>query len=84
VTSWKENVQVRDLDAGDRLEMTCKVCGHVHYLTRAMVCSSPEREFLYLDEIEKSATCRARGCRGAVRLAMAPRGDTSAFVGGLA
>lgn len=84
MSTWKENVQVRDLEAGDRLEMTCKACDHVHYLTRALLCSSPEREFLYLDEIEKEATCRARGCRGAVRLAMAPRGDTSAFVGGLA
>lgn len=84
MTSWKENVQVRDLDAKDKLEMTCKSCGHVHYLTRAILCSSPEREFLYLDEIEKEAACRARGCRGTVRLAMTPRGDTSAFVGGLA
>ncbi|WP_230978657.1 hypothetical protein [Ollibium composti] len=84
MSTWKENVQVRDLDARDKLEMTCKSCGHVHYLTRAAICSSPEREFLYLDEVEKEAACRARGCRGAVRLAMAPRGDTSAFVGGLA
>lgn len=83
-TSWKQNVQVRDLDDKDRLEATCRICGHVHYLTRKLICTSPEREFLYLDEVEAAEICRARGCRGSVRLAMAPRGDTSAFVGGLA
>lgn len=82
--SWKRSVQVRDLDTNDRLEMTCKSCGHVHYLTREIICRSAEREFLYLDEIEAEAICRSRGCRGAVRLAMMRRGDTSAFVGGLA
>lgn len=84
MTSWKENVQVRDLDPGQKLEVTCKSCGYVHYLTREMICTSPEREFLYLDEIEATTTCRARGCRGKVRLAMLRKGDTSAFVGGLA
>lgn len=84
MTSWKEHVQVRDLDPAQRLEVTCKNCGHVHYLTREMICVSPEREFLYLDEVERQTMCRARGCRGAVRLAMVRKGDTSAFVGGLA
>lgn len=84
MSSWKENIQARDLDPDQRLEMTCKACGHVHYLTRAMICTSPEREFLYLDEVEREAICRARGCRGAVRLAMTHKGDTSGFVGGLA
>lgn len=84
--TWKQNIQVLDLDPGQRLEMTCRRdgCGHVHYLTREMICTSPEREFLYLDEIERDTVCRARGCRGAVRMAMARKGDTSAFVGGLA
>lgn len=84
MSTWKENVQVRDLDEGQRLEITCKSCGHVHYLTRKLVCTSPEREFLYLDEVERETVCKARGCRGAVRLAMVRNGDTSAFVGGLA
>lgn len=84
MTSWKQNVQVRDLDPGQRIEATCRVCGHVHYLTRALICTSPEREFLYLDEVERETVCRARGCRGAVRLAMVRERDTSAFVGGLA
>ena len=84
MTSWKQNVQVRDLDADQKPEITCKTCRHVHYLTRDIICRSAEREFLYLDEIERETICRARGCSGAVRLAMVRKGDTSAFVGGLA
>lgn len=82
--SWKRNIQVRDLDAGQKLEMTCRTCGHVHYLTKALICTSPEREFLYLDEVEWEGICRARGCRGQVRLAMQSNSATSGFVGGLA
>lgn len=84
MTNWKESLQVRDLDPGQRLEITCRACGHVHYLTRELICVSAEREFLYLDEIERETVCKARGCRGAVRLALVRKGDTSAFVGGLA
>jgi len=84
VSSWKESVQVRDLDPGQRLEIICKSCGHVHYLTREAICVSAEREFLYLDEIERETICKARGCRGTVRLAVIRKRDTSAFVGGLA
>ncbi len=82
--NWKANIQVRDLDADQRLEATCKVCGHVHYLTRATLMNSPEREFLFIDEVEREATCKARGCRGAVRIALVRKGDTSGFVGGMA
>ena len=82
--NWKANLQVRDLDDDQRLEMTCKVCGHVHYLTKRIITKPPEREFLYLDEVERETICRARGCRGAVRLALVRSGETSGFVGGLA
>lgn len=84
MSNWKQNIQVRDLDPSQKLEITCKVCGHVHYLTRAVICASPEREFEYLDEVERTEICKARGCRGTVRLAMPRKGDTSGFVGGLA
>ncbi len=84
MAGWKSQIQVRDLDAGQKLEMTCRTCGHVHYLTKALICTSPEREFLYLDEVEREAVCRARGCRGQVRLAMQSNSATSGFVGGLA
>jgi len=84
VRDWKQNIQARDLETDQRLEMTCKSCGHVHYLTRALICVSAEREFLYLDEVERETICKARGCRSAVRMALMRKGDTSAFVGGMA
>ena len=84
MSGWKSQIQVRDLDERQKLEMTCRVCGHVHYLTRSVICVSPEREFFYLDEIERDAVCKARGCRGSVRLAMPSKSATSGFIGGLA
>lgn len=82
--TWKTVLQVCDLDAKQKLEMSCKACGHVHYLTRELICTSAERKFLYLDEVECEATCKVRGCRGAVRLVILHSRDTSAFIGGLA
>ena len=82
--NWKTELQVRDLEPGQRLEMTCKLCGHVHYLTPALIMCSPEREFLYLDEIEAGTVCKARKCRGKVRMAIIRTGNTSGFVGGMA
>lgn len=82
--NWKTSIQVRDLDSSQKLEATCKVCGHMHYLTRASIICSLEREFLYLDEVEAETVCKARGCHGRVRLAMVHMGGTSGFIGGLA
>lgn len=83
--TWKQQLQVRDLAPNQRLEMTCRICGHVHYLTRDLICVSAEREYLYLDEIENETVCKAYGkCRGPVRMALIQDRGTSAFVGGLA
>ncbi len=83
--NWKAQLQIRDLDQEQRLEATCKECGHVHYITPAQVLlQGIERGFLYVDELEAETICKARGCRGQVRLAMVRSGETSGFVGGLA
>ena len=82
--NWKAELQVRDLEPGQRLEMTCKECGHVHYLTREQILCAPEREFLWLDEVEKESVCKARGCHGRVRMALIRKRAASGFVGGLA
>lgn len=83
--NWKTNLQVLDLDATQRLEVTCKACGHVSYLARQQIIAQlPERAFLYLDELERETMCKARYCRGAVRIALVHKGETSGFVGGMA
>ena len=84
MTSWKDTLQLGDLDPDQRLEMTCKRCGHVHYLTPATLIAARGRATLYLDEVERRTLCKARGCKGAVRLALSRKGDTSGFVGGMA
>ena len=41
-------------------------------------------EQLYLDEIESRTRCKARGCKGRMRMAMDRQDEMSGFVGGLA
>jgi hypothetical protein len=82
--NWKSELQVLDLERDQRLEMTCRLCGHVHYLTPALIMSSPERQFLYLDEVERDSVCKARKCYGKVRMAILRKGEASGFVGGMA
>ena len=82
--NWKTELQVRDLEPGQRLEMTCKTCGHVHYLTPVDIMASPEREFLYLDEVERETYCKAHRCLGNVRMALIRKTSASGFVGGMA
>ena len=84
MTSWKDTLQIGDLDPDRRLEMTCTRCGHVHYLTAAMVMAAGGRTTFYLDKIERRAGCKSRGCKGTMRMALGHKGDTSGFVGGLA
>jgi hypothetical protein len=82
--SWQSSIQVLDLAADDRLEMTCRKCGHFRYLVGATLQARKDAERLYLDEVERRARCSQRGCGGQMRMAMAPKGDASGFVGGLA
>lgn len=82
--SWKNNIQVRDMDDKMKLECTCLSCGHHHYLTKADICQLEKRKFLYLDEVEKQESCRSRGCRGHIRILLIEQRKASPFVGGLA
>ncbi len=80
--SWKDSIKVSDLGDHQKLEMTCKKCGRVRVVPK---CEIPEeKHHLYLDEIEKKARCKARGCHGHMRLAMVRLYEMSGFVGGLA
>jgi hypothetical protein len=83
IRSWKHNVCFGDLAGNQKLEAVCRKCGHAPYLTKSMICVSPDGEFLYIDELEKETVCRARGYRGRVRLAMVRLDKMSGFVGDL-
>lgn len=82
--SWKDRLQILDLAEGDRLELTCRRCGHVRYLTGTELHARLGSQRLTLSQVEARARCRQRGCSGGMRLAMPDQGDTVGFVGGIA
>lgn len=82
--NWKSSLQVLDLDPTDKLEMTCRRCGHVRYITQSELLRRTGTAQLWLDEVERRARCRQRSCEGEMRMALTRLGDTSGFVGGLA
>lgn len=81
---WADGVQVRDLEPGDRLEMTCRTCGHLRYIEASTLQADERWRQLYLSEVEGRARCRARGCGGRMRMALPRAHKTSGFVGGIA
>lgn len=78
---WRTKFQVQDLADGQKLECLCRRCGHVHYLTKATL---PDREQEFIDEVQKTERCRARGCNGLVRISLVRLDEMSGFVGGMA
>ena len=82
--NWKTNYRVSDLSDTQKLEMICKKCSRLVYINKATICAAKGREQLYLDEIEKRARCKARGCKGQMRMAMVRLDEMSGFTGGLA
>jgi len=82
--SWKTNIQLIDLDVSQRLEVTCKSCGHSRYESPHELTARQGLGHMYIDEVERLLTCKNRGCDGAVRIALSHQGETEGFVGGLA
>lgn len=84
MTSWKESIQVQDLGDEQRLELICTKCNRLTYTTREQIYAKADYGQLYLDEIEKRARCKGRGCHGRFRMAMERLKELSGFVGGIA
>ncbi|MEM7621542.1 MAG: hypothetical protein AAF228_14055 [Pseudomonadota bacterium] len=82
--SWKDEIQIRDLDPEQVLEMTCKSCGHVHHYDAADLQEKQDLFSLKLSEVEERERCRSWGCSGKVRLSIYHDNSHSGFVGGLA
>ena len=82
--SWKTEIQLMDLGEGERLEVTCKTCGHSHYEFPAILIARRGLSYEYLDEVERLLTCGKRGCNGSVRISRSRPDETEGFVGGLA
>lgn len=82
--NWRTNIQISDLEPDDRLEVTCRKCGKMRWLTGAELQARKTLTHLTMGEVERRAKCRQRGCGGTMRLAMPVEGDTKGFVGGIA
>lgn len=81
--NWKTKIKVDDLGDSDKLEMQCRKCGKVRYLTKALLLERSAGQY-YLDHIELYAQCRVFGCKGKMRMALIRQHKISAFIGGLA
>lgn len=84
MSSWKHDIQVQDLADDQRLELICTKCNRLAYTTREQICAKADYGQLYLDEIERRARCKGRGCHGRMRMAMVRLSELSGFVGGIA
>ncbi|HHI88410.1 MAG TPA: hypothetical protein ENK01_00520 [Hellea balneolensis] len=83
MSGWKHNLQLLDLEAEARIEITCRTCGYVCHARAGRLLADERNAFLYLDELEARLRCRARGCHGHVRIALSAETETEGFQGGL-
>ena len=83
--SWKTNIQLRDLDADQKIEVTCRSCNGMHYTTQQNLIHiyGQEITYKYLDEIEALITCKRPTCSGKTRIALSGKSETGSFIGGL-
>lgn len=82
--NWKTKLRAADLPDNAKLEAVCRKCGQVRYLTRHYLVDQRGAGQLYIDEIERRASCKVLGCKGQMRLSMMHNSQTSGFVGGMA
>lgn len=82
--TWKHEIQLRDLDPLQSIEITCRRCGLTYYEPASALLEQGEAmRYAFLNEIEKRLACKGRGCHGPVRIALMDSTETEGFVGGL-
>jgi hypothetical protein len=82
--TWKDELQLRDLDAQQSIEVTCRRCARTYYeQASALLEQGDAMRYVYLDEMEKRLACKYRGCLGPVRITLMDNTETEGFVGGL-
>ena len=82
--NWQTDLQISDLDPTQKLEVTCRVCGHSRYEEPRKLIENHGLHFAYLDEVAKFLVCHRYGCRGSVRIALSAEAETEGFIGGMA
>jgi len=81
--NWKTDIQLIDV-ADQKIEVTCKTCGHSRYENPYLLIKKYGLDFSYMDEVERTLICYRRGCNGDVRISLSSEEETEGFVGGLA
>ena len=82
--TWKDEIQLRDLDAGQSIEVTCRRCAYTYQAQVAALLEQGEAmRYAYLGEVEAQLACKYRGCHGPVRITLTDNAETDGFVGGL-
>jgi hypothetical protein len=82
--NWKTDLRAGDLGDDVKLELSCKRCGAVRFLSADTILARRGGGQLYLDQVEAKARCQQRGCHGTMRMALIRTGEASGFVGGIA
>lgn len=81
---WQDETQLQDMDAGDRLHLTCRACDYAWYVEVGDWVAHREYRYFYVDEITTLTHCPQFGCKSrALRIARPFPGETEAFVGGM-
>lgn len=83
MAGWKTKLQVQDLGEEEKLELQCRKCNHVRYLTKAALIERGAGQ-RYLDYIENHSQCTVFGCKGKMRLTLTYSHRMSGFIGGMA
>lgn len=81
--NWKRNIQLRDLEPEQKVELACQSCSYVRFTNAGDLIKSRSDQNLYLDEVETRLSCGHRGCTGRVILALLHQGKVSGFIGGM-
>ena len=79
--SWKHEIQLRDLDVDQSIEVTCRQCGQTYYQQVAELHGLGKMS--YLDEVEKRLSCKHGGCYVTARISLMDNTVADGFVGGL-
>lgn len=83
--TWKHEMKINDLDLNARLEITCRKCRKVQFMTPSEVIGKyPELKYRYVDEVESALFCHHWQCRGHVSIMMNWKHKIEPFIGGLA
>ena len=82
--TWKHEIQLRDLENNQSIEIICRSCSRTYYeQTSTLLKQDKTTHYTYLNEVEKLLHCKYRGCHGSVKIVLTSNIETEGFVGGL-